>query len=38
MNDITKIIESLEKSDLLLDSASETVIHEIKKKADFLVP
>ena len=31
MNDITKIIESQEKSDLLLDSASETVIHEINK-------
>ena len=31
MNDITKIVESLEKSGLLIDSANETVKHEIKK-------
>ena len=31
MDDIIKIIESLEKSGLLIDGASETVKHEIKK-------
>ena len=31
MNDITKIVESLEKSGLLIDGANETVKHEIKK-------
>ena len=31
MDDIIKIVESLEKSGLLTDGASETVKHEIKK-------
>ena len=31
MNDITKIVESLEKSGLLIDGVNETVKHEIKK-------
>ena len=39
MDDITKIIESLENSGLLIDGTSETVKHQIKnKKVDFLVP
>ena len=37
MNDITKIIKSLEGSGVLIDGATETVKDEIKnKKADFL--
>ena len=37
MNDIIKIIESLEDSSVLIDGVSETVKHEIKnKKADLL--
>ena len=32
MDDIIKIIESLEKSDLLIDGASETLKNEIKKQ------
>ena len=39
MNDIIKIIKSLEDSDVLIDGISETVKHEIKKKkADFFLP
>ena len=39
MDDIIKIIESLEKSGLLIDGASETVKHGIKKtkKVDFFL-
>ena len=37
MNDITKIIKSLEDSGILIDGVTETAKHEIKnKKADFL--
>ena len=37
MNDIIKIIESLEDSGVLIDGVTETVKHEIKnKKADLL--
>ena len=37
MNDITKIVESLENSSLLTDGATEAVKHEIKNnKAYFL--
>ena len=37
MNDIIKIIKSLEDSRALIDGINETVKHEIKnKKADFL--
>ena len=37
MDDIIKIVESLVKSGLLMNEASETVKHEIKsKKVDFL--
>ena len=32
MDDIIKIVESLEKSGLLIDGDSETVKHEIKKQ------
>ena len=32
MDDIIKIVESLEKSGLLIDDATETVKHEIKKQ------
>ena len=38
MDDIIKIVESLEKSGLLIDSATETVKYETNKKnkqADF---
>ena len=35
MNDIIKIIKSLEDSGVLIDAVSETVKHE-KRKADFL--
>ena len=35
LDDIIKIIESLEKSGLLLDGASETVKHKIKKQGGF---
>ena len=38
MDDIIKIVESLEKSVLLTDDVTETVKHEMKKqKVDFLV-
>ena len=36
MDDIIKIVESLEKSSLLTDGATETVKHEIKKRWIFL--
>ena len=37
MNDIIKVIESLEDSGVLIDGVTETVKHEIKnKKADLL--
>ena len=37
MNDIIKIIKSLENSGELIEGVIETAIHEIKiKKADFL--
>ena len=37
MNDITKIIKSLEDLGLLIDAVTETVKHEIKNnKVDFL--
>ena len=40
LNDIIKIIKLLEDSNLLLDSITETVKHEIKKKREvfFLQP
>ena len=38
MNDIIKIVESLEKSGLLIDGPSETVKYQIKnKKVDFFL-
>ena len=39
MDDIIKIVESLENSGLLIDGASETVKHEVKKtkKVDFFL-
>ena len=38
INDITKIIKSLEDSNVLIDGITETVKHEIKnKKADFFL-
>ena len=37
MNDIIKIIKSLEDSNVLIDGVTETVKHDIKNKnADFL--
>ena len=36
LDDIIKIVESLEKSGLLLDGANETVKHKIKKQGGFL--
>ena len=37
MNDIIKIITSLEDSGVLIDAVTETVKHDIKnKRADFL--
>ena len=36
MNDIIKIIKSLDDSGVLIDGATETVKYEIKKKVDFL--
>ena len=36
MNDIIKIIKSLEDPGVLIDGVTETVQHEINKKADFL--
>ena len=37
MNDITKIIKSLEDLDVLIHGVTETVKHEIEnKKVDFL--
>ena len=37
MNDITKIIKSLEDSCVLIDGVTETVKYKVKnKKADFL--
>ena len=38
MDDILKIVESLEKSGLLMDSASETVKHRIKKQEGGFLP
>ena len=35
MDDISKIVESLENSGLLIDGATETVKHEIKKQGRF---
>ena len=37
MNDIVKILKSLEDSDLLIDGATETVKQKKNKKVDFLV-
>ena len=34
MDDIIKIVESLEKSGILIDDASETVKHETRKQED----
>ena len=34
MDDIIKIVESLENSGLLIDGASETVKHEVKKNQE----
>ena len=38
MNDIIKMVESLEKSGLLIDGASKTVKHEIKKQKYRFLP
>ena len=38
MDDIIKIVESLEKSGLLIDGVSEIVKHEIKKHEGGLLP
>ena len=38
MDDIIKIVESLENSGLLIDGASETAKHEIKKQGDRFFP
>ena len=40
MNDITKIIKSLEDSNVLIDGIIETVKHKIKKneKVDLFLP
>ena len=38
MDDPTKIVESLEKLGLLIDGASETVKHEIKKEEGRFLP
>ena len=38
VNDIIKIVDSLEKSGLLIDGASETVKHEIKKQEGGFLP
>ena len=38
MDDIIKIVESLEKSRLLIDGANETVKHEIKKQEGRFLP
>ena len=38
MDDIIKIVESLENSGLLIDGASETVKHEIKKQDGRFLP
>ena len=37
MDDIIRIVNSLDNLVILLDGISKTVNHEIKKKADFLV-
>ena len=37
MNDIIKIIKSLEDLCVLIDGVTETVKHEIKKQAGFVV-
>ena len=37
MDDIIKIIKSLENTGVLIDGVSDTVKHEINKKVDFLV-
>ena len=36
MDDIIKFVKSLEKSDLLIDSATETVKHKIKKARQWI--
>ena len=36
MNDIIKIIKSLEHSNVLIDDITETVKHKIKKEGEFL--
>ena len=36
MNDIIKIIKSLEHSNVLIDGITETVKHKIKKEGEFL--
>ena len=38
MDDIIKIVESSEKSGLLIDGASKTVKHEIKKQEGGYLP
>ena len=38
MDNIIKIVQSLEKSSLLIDGASETVKHEIKKQECGFLP
>ena len=37
INDVIKVIKSLEYSSVLIDGVTETVKHEIKKKVGFLV-
>ena len=37
IDDIIKIIKSLDDSSVLIDGVTETVKHEIKKKVGFLV-
>ena len=38
MNDFTKIVKSLEDSNLLIDDITETVKHEIKKQEGEFLP
>ena len=38
MDDIIKIVESLEKSSLLIDDARKTLKHKIKKQEDGFLP
>ena len=35
MDDVVKVVKSLEKLGLLIDGATETVKHEIKKRRQF---